>query len=111
MYLNEKKKCPSQHIVQKSMPVEIWASFREVRVLRRVEEDPGTSVRRIAAAEGIGVPLVWRILHEQSLCPYHIHRVQALTPDHRARVVFCQLLLAECVVNTQSVANILSTVL
>jgi hypothetical protein len=30
----------------------------EVRVLRRVEEDPGTSVGRIAAAKGIGVPLV-----------------------------------------------------
>jgi hypothetical protein len=30
----------------------------DIRVLRRVEEDPGTSVQRIAAAEGIGVPLV-----------------------------------------------------
>jgi hypothetical protein len=66
--------------IQKSMPAETWARFREVRVLRRAEEDPGTSVRRIAAAEGIGVPLAWRTLH-----PYHIQRVQALTPpDHRA---------------------------
>jgi hypothetical protein len=49
------------------MPAEIRESFREVRVLRRVEEDPGTSVRRISAAESFGVPLVWRILHEQCL--------------------------------------------
>jgi hypothetical protein len=62
----------------------------EVSILKRVEEDPGTSVRRIAAAEGVGVPLVWIILHEQSLHPYHIQRMQALTPpDHRARVVYC----------------------
>jgi hypothetical protein len=67
----------------------------EVRVFRRMEEDPRTSVRRIAAAEGIGVPLLWRILHEQSLYPYHIQLVQALTPpDHRARVVYCHWLLA-----------------
>jgi hypothetical protein len=78
-------------------------------MLRRVEEDSGTSVRRIAAAEGIGASLVWRILHEQSLYPYHIQQVQALTPASRARVAFCQSLLAKCVVNTLLVANILFT--
>jgi hypothetical protein len=82
----------------------------EVRVLRRVEEDTGTSVRRISAAESIGVPLVWRILHEQSLYPYHIQRGQALIPPgHRARVVYCHWLLAKCVVNPRFVANILFT--
>jgi hypothetical protein len=35
-----------------------------------VEVDHGTSVRRIASAEGISVPHVWRILRDQSLCPY-----------------------------------------
>jgi hypothetical protein len=93
--------------MKKSMPVEIWVGFREVRVLRRVE-DPGSSLRRIAAAEGIGIPLVWRILHEPSLYPYHIQRVQALIPrDHRAMVVFYQWLLVRCIANTQFVANIL----
>jgi hypothetical protein len=82
----------------------------EVRVLRRVEEGPGTSVRRIAAAEGIGVPLVWIILHEQSLHPYHIQRVKALTPpDHRERVVYYHWLLAKFVVNPRFVGNILFT--
>jgi hypothetical protein len=75
-----------------------------------VEEDPGTSVRRISAAEGIGVPLPWIILHGQSLYPYRIQRVQALTPpDHRARVVYCYCLLAKCVVNPRFVAKILFT--
>jgi hypothetical protein len=59
----------------------------EVHVLRRVREDPGPTVRRIAAAEGIGTPLVCIILRKQSLYLYHIQREQALTPpDHSARV-------------------------
>jgi hypothetical protein len=75
-----------------------------------VEEDPGTCVLRIAAAESIAVPIVWRILYEQSLNPHHIQRVQALTPpDRRATVVCCQWFLAKCVVSTQFVANILFT--
>jgi hypothetical protein len=52
--------------------------FREVHILRRVEEDPKTSVRRITAASNIDVHLVWRILHEQSFDPYIIQRMQAL---------------------------------
>jgi hypothetical protein len=59
----------------------------EVRVFRRVEVDPGTNVQIIAAAESIGAPVFWRILHEQSGSPYDIHREQDLTPPgHRARV-------------------------
>jgi hypothetical protein len=38
-----------------------------VRVLRRVEEDPGTNARIIADTEVIGIPLVWRIIYKQSL--------------------------------------------
>lgn len=71
--------------------------------IRRVEEDP-------AAAEGISVTLVWRILQEQSLYPYHIQRLQILTPpDHHARVGFCQWHLTKCIVNMQFVASILFT--
>jgi hypothetical protein len=101
------KKVPVTH-VQKSVPAEIWVRFPEVRVLRRVEEDPGTSMWRILAAEDIGVALIWRILHEQSRYPYHIQQVQALTPpDCCARAVFCQWHLAKCIVNTQFVAIVL----
>jgi hypothetical protein len=82
----------------------------EVRILRGAEEDPGTSVLRIAAAESIGVSLVRRILHEESLYQCNIQLVQARTsPDQRARVVFCQWLLAKCFVNKKCVANILLT--
>jgi hypothetical protein len=71
-----------------------------VHVLRRVEEDPGTIVQRIAPAEGITITVVWRIFHEQSL-PYHIQQRQAFTShDQCARVVFSQWLLGKCFVNT-----------
>jgi hypothetical protein len=66
-----------------------------------VEEDPRTSVQRIAATESIGVPLVWRILYEQSLYSFHIQRVQATFSDHHAT------LLAKCVVSAQFVVDIL----
>jgi hypothetical protein len=67
-------------------------------------------VRRTAAAESIGVPLAWRILREQSLYPYHIQRVQDLTPpDHRERVVYCHRILAKYAVNPRFVANTLFT--
>jgi hypothetical protein len=46
------------------MPAQILVSFQEVRVLRRLHRDAGTSVRRIAAVEIIGFPLVRRILHD-----------------------------------------------
>jgi hypothetical protein len=86
------------------------ASFGEVRELRRVEDDPGTSLLRTVGSEDIGVPLAWRILHEQSLYPYHLQRLLALAPPaHRARMVFCQWLLAKCVINTLFVDNILFT--
>jgi hypothetical protein len=66
-------------------------------------------MRKISAAEGIDVSLVWRrILLVQSLYPYHIQWVQALTPlDDRARVVFCQWLLPKCIVNTQIMSCLL----
>lgn len=43
--------------VQEQIPPDVWASFRELRVLRILEEDKRTSVRRITATGNIGVPL------------------------------------------------------
>jgi hypothetical protein len=90
------------------MPAEIWPSFQEVCILRRLE-DLRTSVQRISAAKGISGPLVWRTIHEHSLYSY-IRQLQALTPpDHCVRALFCQWLLAKCIIDTQFAANILFT--
>jgi hypothetical protein len=71
-----------------------------------VEEDPGTSIQRIAAAEDISVPLVWRILCEQTLPTPHPATASLTPTDHYARVVFSQWLLTKCIVNTQLIVNI-----
>jgi hypothetical protein len=47
----------------------VWIQENEVT------RERGSRVRRIAAAEGMGVSLVWRILQGQSLYPYHIQQV------------------------------------
>jgi hypothetical protein len=92
------------------MPESVQTPDKAVRVLRSVEGVPGNSVRNIAAAEVIDVFLVWIILHEKSLYPYHSQRVQALTPtDHHARVAFCQWIVEKYLVKTQFEANILFT--
>jgi Transposase. len=83
----------------------------EEEILALVEQNPGTSVRRISAEVGISGPLVWRILHEQLLYPYHVQRVQALNPinDHQARLVFCRWFLRHDAEDPRFLANILFT--
>lgn len=48
--------CNEQNVLKPN--AEIWASVREFRALRRLDDDPGTSARRTAAAEGIDVATV-----------------------------------------------------
>jgi hypothetical protein len=61
----------------------------QVNISRRVREDPGTSARRTATAEGVSVSLVWRIIPEHSRYPYHIQQLQSfIPPNHCSRVMF-----------------------
>jgi hypothetical protein len=72
------------------------------RILARVAANPGTCTRKISSAEGVHRSTVWRILHEDRLYPYHLHRVQGLKPeDLSRRVTFCQWCLEQCVRNPQ----------
>jgi hypothetical protein len=61
----------STHLNEQEIPSQRMSRYRCLLTYGRVFEKSGgrlgTSVRGIAAAEGIGVPLVWRILHELSL--------------------------------------------
>ncbi|GAB1867694.1 Transposase-like protein [Camponotus japonicus] len=67
----------------------------EEEILAMVQkENPGISIRRIAAQIDISPRLIWRTLKEQLLYAYHIQRVQMLNPpDFRARLVFCRWIL------------------
>jgi hypothetical protein len=60
--LNEKKS-PSQHMSRNQCLLRYGRVFEKF-AYEKSGKYPGTSVRRIAAAGGIGVRLAWRILHE-----------------------------------------------
>jgi hypothetical protein len=90
---------------------------REVRteavdeaVLNLIEESPETSTRKIARVLNVSHSVVFRILKEQQLYPYHLQRVQSLLiRDFLPRVVFCQWLINMIGQAPQFLRNILFT--
>lgn len=73
---------------------EVRTEALEEAVLNLIEESPETSTRKIADILHVSHSVVFRILKEQQLYPYHFQRVQALLiRDFLPRVVFCQWLI------------------
>lgn len=70
----------------------------EEAVLLEVERNPAVSTREIANHLETSRSTVWRVLSEQLLHPYHVQRVQALSPatDYGPRVNFCRWFLRKC---------------
>lgn len=64
----------------------------EETVSNMVEEDPKISTREIANNSNIEHVLVWRILHDFLVYPYHIQKVMLLR-DFSLLNNFCQWLL------------------
>lgn len=63
----------------------------EEAVLHAVEENPATSTRKIGKELNICYKMVWEILRDSLLYPYHVQRVQALLPrDFEPRTQFCR---------------------
>ncbi|XP_066253696.1 uncharacterized protein, partial [Euwallacea similis] len=82
----------------------------EEEILRRIEENPGTSTRKIVAVLNISHKVVWTVLKEQQLYPYHIQRVQALLPqDYPPRIQFSQLILQKVALDPQFLSRVLFT--
>ncbi|KAJ4432089.1 hypothetical protein ANN_20703 [Periplaneta americana] len=74
-------------------------------ILEAVNMTPSISTRMVALQVN-----VWRLLKEYQLYPYHLQRVQALSPaDYPARVRFCQWFLQQCGVNPNFPALVLFT--
>lgn len=64
------------------------------RILEHVTDNPTTSVRKLSEQFHMSRTSVSRILQNNLLYPYHIQRVQALTPeDFQPRLQFCQTML------------------
>lgn len=82
----------------------------EEAVLNEIEEDPETSTRKIGEHLNISYQVVWRILRDSLLYPYHIQRVQALLPrDFPLRINFCQWYLNRLAVDPNFDCKILFT--
>ncbi|KAJ4435786.1 hypothetical protein ANN_18405 [Periplaneta americana] len=79
-------------------------------ILEAVNMTPSISTRRVALQVSVPHTTVWRLLKEYQLYPYHLQRVQALSPaDYPARVRFCQWFLQQCGVNPNFPALVLFT--
>lgn len=66
----------------------------EEAVLNSIDENPTLSTRKIGFNLNISHFLVWKILHDFLLYPYHVQRVQSLLPrDFPLRINFCQWFL------------------
>lgn len=82
----------------------------EEEVLNSIEEDPNLSTRKISRNLNISHVLVWRILHDFLLYPYHVQRVQALLPrDFPLRRNFSEWFLGKINENGLFATNILYT--
>lgn len=99
---------PNNHL--KGAPQTARTPAIELAVLNSVEENPDISTRKVANNLNISHVLVWRILHDYLLYPYHIQRVQALLPrDFPLRVNFCQWFLQKVTENPLFDTKILFT--
>ncbi|KAJ4437935.1 hypothetical protein ANN_13874 [Periplaneta americana] len=79
-------------------------------ILEALNMTPSISTRRVALQVNVPHTTVWRLLKEYQLYPYHLQRVQALSPaDYPARVRFCQWFLQQYGVNPNFPALVLFT--
>lgn len=91
-------------------PISVRTPDLEEAVLEDVGQDPSTSTRRLAVRHNVSQNTINTILHQQLLYPYHILRVQALTPnDFNGRLVFCQWLLRQCAADQDFLSKIIFT--
>lgn len=91
-------------------PATVTTVQTEQRILDAVEADPSTSVRRLSHEEGVSKTSVWRILKSQLLYPYHIQRVQGLSPrDFRPRSELCHWFLRKIALIPLFLSKILFT--
>lgn len=68
----------------------------EEEILEMVRDDPGRSTRSMARDVNVSTWTVRRALREEGMHPYHIQRVQCLSPaDYQPRMNFCRWLMEQ----------------
>lgn len=99
-----------KHNTSEGRPRTVRTPEVEEAVLHAVEENPATSTRKIGRELNICYKIVWEILRESLLFPYHVQRVQALLPrDFQPRMQFCRWYLQKLAEDPHFDAKILFT--
>ncbi|GFX20077.1 uncharacterized protein TNCV_1436371 [Trichonephila clavipes] len=82
----------------------------EQRILNTVDNNPSTSSRAVGRALGESHQSVLRTLHEDRMHPYHLQRVQTITPDdYPRRLNFATWYLQQTAGNQTFPADVLFT--
>ena len=94
--------------IEGGRPREVRNPQTEEQILHAIDINPGLSTRQIARDLNVSQPTVWRVLHENSLYPYHIQRVQGLLPqDFPRRLDFSRWILRKCAHNPDFLSRVL----
>ena len=65
-------------------------------ILRECEGNPSTSLRLIVRIIGVIKSIVWKVLHEERLFPYHLQKMQSLkVADYLLHVDFFRWILQQ----------------
>ena len=82
----------------------------EEEILRVFTNRPHASTRGVGYALGIHHVLVWEVLRDQQLHPFHLQRVHALLPeDYPLRVAFAQWYLQQTALQPEFPSRVLFT--
>jgi len=82
----------------------------EEQVLAEIKNNPSTSTRAIAFNIGTSNMIVWNVLREQLLHPFHRQGVQSLTfEDYPRRLEFARWYLQQCETNPEFSSLVLFT--
>ncbi|GFU34937.1 uncharacterized protein TNCV_2992291 [Trichonephila clavipes] len=82
----------------------------EQRILSTVDNNFSTSLRAVGSALGVSHQSVLRTLHEDRMHPYHLQRVQTITPDdYSRRLNFATWYLQQTAENQTFPADVLFT--
>ncbi|GBN27983.1 hypothetical protein AVEN_264206-1 [Araneus ventricosus] len=79
-------------------------------ILQGVGDRPDISTREVSRAVNVPYSIVWRVLRDEGLHPYHVQKVQALIPaDYASRVEFARWFLQQLAEQPDFSAHVLFT--
>ena len=82
----------------------------EEEILERFEDNPSISTRIVARQLHVNNCLVWNVVHDNALYPFHRQKVQALGPnDFPARLDFVNWFLQQRTLEPEFPAHVLFT--